>query len=126
MKTLLVGLGGALGSIARYHLDGWLQQRHGTVFPYGTFAVNVIGSFLLMLVMHVGLRTELVSPTVRIALASGVIGGFTTYSTFNYETFRYFQNGAWGVGTMNVAAMVLACLLAGLLGWAAGRALVGA
>lgn len=125
MKTLWIGFGGAFGSIARYHLDGWFQHRFGTAFPYGTFAVNVIGSFLLVLLMHVGLRTDLVSPTVRIALATGAIGGFTTYSTFNYETFRYFQNNAWGVGTLNIAATFFGCLLAGLLGWAAGRVLVG-
>jgi CrcB protein len=88
--------------------------------------VNVIGSFLLALLMHVGLRTELIPPIVRIALATGVLGGFTTYSTFNYETFRCLQNGAWGAGATNVLATVLGCLVAALLGWAAGRALVGA
>ena len=126
MKTLWIGLGGALGSIARYHLDDWFQQRFGAAFPYGTLAVNIIGSFLLVLLMHVGLRTELIPPTVRIAIVTGVIGGFTTYSTFNYETFRYFQTGAWGVGAANVLVTVLGCLAAALLGWAAGRALVGA
>ena len=126
MKTLWIGLGGALGSIARYHLDGWCQQTFGAAFPYGTLAVNVVGSFLLVLLMHVGLRTGLIPPTVRIAIATGVIGGFTTYSTFNYETVRYFQTGAWGVGAANVLVTVLGCLAAALLGWAAGRALVGA
>lgn len=126
MKTLWIGIGGGLGSIARYHLDGWLQQRHGAAFPYGTLAVNLIGSFLLVLLMHVGLRTELISPTVRVAVATGALGGFTTYSTFNYETLRYFQNGAWGAGATNVVATVLGCLVAGLLGWATGRSLVGA
>jgi len=126
MKTLWIGLGGAVGSMARYHLDGWCQQRFGTAFPYGTLAVNVIGSFLLVLLMHVGLRTDLVPPTVRIALATGVLGGFTTYSTFNYETFWYFQNGAWGIGAANMLAAVLGCLIAAFLGWVAGCSLVGA
>jgi CrcB protein len=126
MRTLWIGLGGALGSIGRYHLDGLLQRRYGTAFPYGTLAVNLIGSFLLVLLMHVGLRTELVSPTMRIALASGVLGGFTTYSTFNYETLRYFQDGAWGFGALNIVVTLLGCLVAGSLGWIAGRLLVGA
>jgi CrcB protein len=124
MKTLWIGLGGALGSIGRYHLDGLLQRRLGTGFPAGTLAVNVIGSFLLVIVMHVALRTELLPPLARVALTTGVLGGFTTYSTFNYETLRYFQEGAWGLGGLNVAANLLGCLLAGTLGWAVGRALV--
>jgi CrcB protein len=126
MKTLWIGLGGALGSMARYHLDGWLQTRLGTGFPYGTLAVNLVGSFLLVLLMFVGLRTDVIPPVARIALATGVLGGFTTYSTFNYETLRYFQNGAWAMGTMNAAITLFGCLAAGLLGWALGRVLVGA
>ena len=126
MKTLWIGFGGALGSIVHYNLDGWLHRHLGTAFPYGTFAVNVVGSFLLVLLMHVGLRTELIPPIARIALATGVLGGFTTYSTFNYETLRYFQDGVWGMGVLNVVVTVVGCLIAGFLGWAAGRVLVGA
>ncbi|MCI0571978.1 MAG: fluoride efflux transporter CrcB [Myxococcaceae bacterium] len=126
MKTLWIGLGGALGSIARYQLDGWCQRRLGTSFPYGTLAVNLIGSFFIAVLMYVGLRTELLPPTVRIALTTGVIGGFTTYSTFNYETLRYLQDGAWGLGVLNVAATLAGCLVAGFIGWTAGRLLVGA
>src|SRR6266545_3521910 len=126
MKTLWIGLGGALGSVARYQVDGWLQKRLGTGFPWGTLAVNVIGSFLLVLLMVVSLRTELVPPVARIALGTGVLGGFTTYSTFNYETLRYFQNGAWAMGAMNAVVTFAGCLGAGLLGWALGRLLVGA
>ena len=126
MKTLLIGLGGALGSIARYQLDGWCQRWLGPSFPYGTLAVNLIGSFLLALLMHVGLTTERVPPILRIALATGVLGGFTTYSTFSYETFRYLQNSAWTAAIANVLATVLGCLAAAFLGWMAGRFLVGA
>ncbi len=126
MKTLWIGLGGALGSIARYHLDGWFQQRFGTAFPYGTLTINLLGSFLLALLMYIGLHTELIAPTTRIALAVGVLGGFTTYSTFNYDTLRHLQNGALGVAALNIAATVVGCLAAGLLGWTAGRALAGA
>jgi CrcB protein len=126
MKTIWIALGGALGTVARYELDGWVQTRMGTAFPFGTLVVNVVGSFLLVFLMHVGLRTELLPPTLRVALATGVLGGFTTYSTFNYETLRFFQNGAVALGALNLAATVLGCLSAGLLGWAAARSLVGA
>jgi CrcB protein len=126
MTTLWIGLGGALGTIARYQLDAWLQRELGSRFPWGTLTVNVLGSFLLMLLMHVALRTEHFSPTLRLTLTTGVLGGFTTYSTFNYETLRYLQGGAWGMGALNVIVTLVGCMLAGLLGVAAGRALVGA
>jgi CrcB protein len=126
MMTLWVGLGGALGTMARYQLDGWIQRRLGSGFPWGTLAINVLGSFLLVLLMHLALRTEILRPEVRITLTTGVLGGFTTYSTFNYETLRYLQEGAWGLGVLNLAATLLGCLLAGLLAWGVGRLLVGA
>lgn len=124
-RILLIGLGGAVGTIARYQLDGWVQRKLGAAFPYGTLAVNVLGSFLIAGIMYVGLRTEVLPPTVRIALTTGVIGGFTTYSTFNYETLRFLQGGAWGAGLLNLIVTVLGCLIAGLLGWTAGRMIVG-
>lgn len=126
MKTLWIGLGGALGTVARYHLDGWVQARLGTAFPYGTLLVNVLGSFCLALLMQLALGGPVFSPTVRVVLATGVLGGFTTYSTFNFETLRSFQNGAWGVGALYVAATILGCLGAGALGWVCGRALIEA
>lgn len=122
---LWIGLGGALGSIGRYQVGGWLQERLGPSFPYGTIFVNVIGSFLLVLLMHLSLRGDLISPAIRVPLATGLLGGFTTYSTFNYETLRCFQDSAWGAGMLNIAATLLGCLVAGLLGAALGRLLVG-
>lgn len=125
MKTLWIGLGGALGTIVRYHLDQWMQWKFGSNFPYGTLTVNVVGSFLLALLMCIALRTELVSPTTRLVLATGVLGGFTTYSTFNYETLRYLQQGSLRVGAFYMVITVLGCLTAGFLGWASGKLLVG-
>jgi CrcB protein len=118
-------LGGALGTGARYAMSGWALKRFGTSFPYGTLTVNIVGSFLLAAIMHVGLTTEILSPNARLILAVGVMGGFTTYSSFNYETMRYFQDGAWLVGFANVFAMVTACLIAGLAGLASARWLLG-
>lgn len=124
-RLVLISLGGALGTAARYLLSGWLLRVLGPAFPYGTLAVNVIGSFLLGALMHVGLQTALLSPTARLVLGTGVMGGFTTYSTFNYETLQYLQQGAWGLAGLNVAATLLVCLAAGALGVAAARLLVG-
>lgn len=118
-----VGLGGFCGTLARYLLAGWVLARLGSGFPYGTLAVNLVGSFLLGGIMWLGLNTEVMSATVRVALTTGLMGGFTTYSTFNYETLRYFQERAWWLGSLNIAATVVLCLLGGLLGWA-GAALL--
>lgn len=124
-RLLWVCLGGAAGTAARYWLAGWAPQVLGAAFPYGTLLVNAIGSFLLGAVMHVGLSTEILSPTVRIALAVGVLGGFTTYSSFCFETLRYLQEGAWMVGFLYVASMVLGCLIACALGFGLAKWLVG-
>ena len=109
-------LGGAIGTGARYLVAGWALSLLGAEFPYGTLAVNVSGSFLLGIVMHVGVTTRLLSPNLRLALASGVLGGFTTYSTFNYETLQYLREGAVALGLANVLVTVAGCLLAGLAG----------
>ena len=120
MNSLYVAIGGALGSVARYQMDGWVQAKIGAQFPYGTLAVNVVGSLLLALVMFIALHTEAISPSMRIALSTGVIGGFTTYSTFNYETLHLAQSGAVALAVINVAVTLVACLAAGVAGiWVA-------
>ncbi|WP_437491671.1 fluoride efflux transporter CrcB [Sorangium sp. So ce1014] len=119
-----IGLGGAAGTLARYGLSTWCQQRFGAGFPYGTLAVNVIGSFLLGVLMQVAATTELLSPTLRLGLGAGVMGGFTTYSSFNYETLKLFEGRAWMTGVVNVVVTVVGCLLAGVLGMAFARRLV--
>jgi CrcB protein len=120
-RLLSVCLGGALGSGARYLVSLWAPRALGAAFPYATLLVNVLGSFLLGAIMHVGLTTTLLSPTLRLALTTGVMGGFTTYSTFNYETIEYLREGAFGLAGLNVAATLLLCLLAGALGLLGAR-----
>jgi fluoride exporter len=124
-RFLWICLGGAAGTGARYLLSGWLLRAAGPGFPWGTLAVNVIGSFLLGLLMQVALATDLFSPTLRLALTTGVMGGFTTYSTFNYETLQYLQRDQWLAAFANVAATLLVCLAAGALGVSGGRLLTG-
>ncbi len=124
-RLLWICLGGAGGSGARYLASSWALTLLGPAFPWGTLVVNTIGSFLLGGLMHVGLSTQLLSPTLRLALTSGVMGGFTTYSTFNYETLEYVRDGALGLAALNVGTTLVLCLAAGLLGLAAARVLVG-
>jgi CrcB protein len=120
-----VCLGSALGGGARYLLSLAALQLLGPSFPFGTLAVNLVGSFGIGLVMSLGLETTLLSPTARLFLTTGVMGGLTTYSTFNYETLGLVSEGDWLRAGLNVLATFAGCLVAGLLGVASGRALVG-
>ena len=121
----LVVLGSALGGGLRYLAQVGFIELLGPAFPFGTLFVNVAGSFLIGLIMHVGLGSELISPETRIFLTSGVMGGMTTYSTFNYETLGFLREGALLLAGVNLVATVILCLAAGLLGLAVGRAWVG-
>ena len=82
-RFLLICLGGAFGTGARYLLAVWCATKFGASFPLGTLVVNLMGSFLLGFLMEIGTTTEILSPALRLTLAIGVMGGFTTYSTFN-------------------------------------------
>ena len=123
-RFTLICLGGALGTGARYFLSSWMHGALGASFPFGTLAVNVIGSFLIAVLMFVGTETSAMTETTRIVLTTGIMGGFTTYSTFSYETMRYVQAGAWAIAALNVTVTLLGCLGACFAGWAAARWLV--
>ena len=122
-RFLAICLGGALGTGARYLVTLWMARWAGTAFPWATLAINAVGSFLVSLILVVALATEALSPTSRMTLTIGVMGGFTTYSTFNHDTLNYFQQGDWRLGLANLVATVLGCLASGWLGFAVGRAL---
>ena len=125
MKFLLICAAGAVGTGARYLISGWALTLCGTAFPYSTLMVNVVGSFLIGMIMHLGLTTELLSPITRIVLTTGFMGGFTTYSSFNYETMQYLQEGEIFKGTLNILVMILSCLSAGVIGLILARRLLG-
>jgi CrcB protein len=120
-----VCLGGAVGTAARYLLGVSVQAAFGPTFPVGTLSVNLVGSFLISMLMYLGVDKGLISTPVRVVLCTGVMGGFTTYSTFNYETLQYLQEGAWGLAGLNVSATLVICLMAGALGVVAARLVVG-
>jgi CrcB protein len=121
MRFLLICLGGAAGTGARYLFGGWAQRTLGVGFPYGTLIINAVGSFLLVIIMHLSLETGAISPDARLVLGTGVMGGFTTYSTFNYETFRLIQQGSFGLGALYLLGTVVGCLGAGALGLVLAR-----
>ncbi len=120
MNTLLlVGAGGFIGAILRYELSGWIQSG-SAAFPAGTLGVNVIGCFVLSLVMNLSEYRGLFGEETRIFLTIGMLGAFTTMSTFGYESFRLLEQRDVGLFALNVCATVLL----GLLAVYAARALV--
>jgi fluoride exporter len=123
VRLIWICVGGAFGSGARYLLSGWVLEQLGPAFPFGTLAVNVTGSFLVGALMFLGVEAGMLSPTLRLTLATGVMGGFTTYSTFSFETMRYLQDGAWTLALLNVLVTVVVCLVACFLGWGVAQLL---
>src|SRR5512138_1076855 len=110
VTALFIASFGALGCMARYYLSGMVYDLLGRAFPYGTFVVNILGAFLIGLIMEFALRSTLVTPNLRIGLTVGFLGGLTTFSTFSYETFRLLEDGEFLIATGNVLLSVLICL----------------
>jgi len=125
VRFLFVCLGGAAGTGARYLLGGAMQRALGATFPWGTLSVNLLGSFLISVIMYLGLEKAIISADMRIFLTTGVMGGFTTYSSFNFETMRLLQGGTIGMGLLNVGATLFGCFAAGMLGLLVGKLLGG-
>lgn len=123
MQIFYIGLFGALGCLSRYFVSGWTYSFSGRVLPYGTLAVNVIGSFLLGLVMEGTLRSTLLSPEVRMGITTGFMGGFTTFSTFSYETVRLLEEGSFFQAGANILLNIVVCLLFAAVGIFAARQL---
>lgn len=112
MRLLLIAIFGALGTLARYGLQGIVQIKMGSTFPYGTLLVNLTGCFFLGLIGQITLNRMIVSPEWRMAIAVGFFGGYTTFSSFGWETAKMLESGEWVRATMYVAAsMVLGLLL---------------
>jgi|SRR6185437_1894990 len=123
-RFLLICLAGAAGTGARYLVSVWATQRLGATFPYGTLIVNLAGCFVIAAVMRTALALSW-SSTLRMTITIGFLGGFTTYSSFNYETSRLLEEGASGLAALNVAVTLTGGFLAGLLGSLSAAQLIG-
>ena len=120
MTLLVVGLGGAAGALSRYWATGWVQSLAGSFFPWGTLAVNVMGSLALGFTL-VWLQATVSSPHLRDLVAIGFLGSFTTFSTFSYEALSMLRDGDW----WSAAGYTLGSVALGLVAAALGAALAG-
>jgi fluoride exporter len=114
LKWLLIALGGAVGSMLRYAIQGWVQRLSSGSFPTGTLAVNILGCLLLGWLSGYFAGAQLVREEYRIGLTVGLLGGFTTFSTFGYESFSLANDGEVRLALANI---VLSCALGFLAVW---------
>lgn len=121
--SVLVAIGGLVGSVARYWLSGVVQTLTGASFPSGTLAVNILGSFVIGLVMTLSFDRGLLNEDMRILLSTGFCGGFTTMSTFSYETLALLRDGEQLLAVGNVGTTFAACLGAAWVGSLVARLL---
>ena len=122
MRTVLaVALAGAVGALARWGIGAWFGQRFPS-FPWGTMVINVSGSFILGVMFAILVERDIGSPVLRVALMTGLVGAYTTFSTFSLETFRLFEDGATGSALANIGFSVVLGLLGVWLGIIVGRA----
>jgi fluoride exporter len=124
IDALVVALGAAVGAPLRYLTDRGIQRRHDTVFPWGTFVVNVVGSLILGLITGAALAGA-GGRHLRLLLGTGLCGALTTYSTFSYETLRLAENGARFFAVANVAVSIVAGIGSASLGVVCADAMFG-
>ncbi|MCF7821184.1 MAG: fluoride efflux transporter CrcB [Mariprofundaceae bacterium] len=118
-----VAIGGAAGAVMRWLMAGAVQRWTGTAFPWGTFAVNALGSFLLGFLFVWLIERSTASELIRLALTVGLLGAFTTFSTYSLESIRLLQEGALGMAAANVMGQVVICLVLTWLGIQLARAI---
>ncbi|MER3447254.1 MAG: fluoride efflux transporter CrcB [Candidatus Dadabacteria bacterium] len=111
MNVLLVAIGGALGAGSRYLLGGWIQSRASSTFPWSTFIINVSGAFLIGIVYGF-VERGILSANTRLLLATGVLGGYTTFSTFSFETMSLIVSGSKGMALLNTIGQTVIGLIA--------------
>ena len=119
-----IAVGSAIGGVSRYLVGGLTQRVMGGTFPVGTLLINVTGSFLLGLILRYGVETATLTPEVRAFMTIGFCGGYTTFSTFSYETVALAEDGQWTRAALYVALSVGLSLVATFLGFATARELM--
>ena len=122
-KIIFLACAGALGTLARYYLQGWVQRLTGGTFPWGTMLVNLLGCFLFGLIWAFAEDRFIIKPELRIFLLIGFLGSFTTFSSFVFETAEFFRDTQWGMALLNLIGQNLSGLIVFFLGLFLGRVL---
>jgi len=122
-KTILIALAGLVGTVVRYWLSGFVARQYGETFQWGTVMVNLIGSFLAGAMYYLAEERLLISPTLRPIIFIGLLGGFTTFSSYGLQTFTLLRDGEIGLATLNVAVSNVLGLLMVWIGYVAFKAL---
>lgn len=123
LNYILISIGAAIGGVFRYGLASFIQKRVESFFPYGTLVVNITGSFVLGFIMYYLDEKEFLSPQMRLFLTVGLCGGFTTFSTFSYETLNLIKNSQFLLAASNVLGSVFLCLIAIYLAYVLSKSL---
>ena len=122
-KTIFIGLAGLVGTLLRYWLSGFVARQYGETFPWGTMVVNLIGCLVTGAVFFLTEERFLVSPTVRTVILIGLLGGFTTFSSYGLQTFTLLRDGKVGLAILNVIASNMLGLSMVWIGYVVGRVL---
>lgn len=124
LAYLWVAIGGALGSVARFGVNGLVSERFGATFPWGTLFINVTGSFVIGFLGALSVPEGRMSPQSRVFAAqffmTGVCGGYTTFSSFSLQTLNLIRDGEWLYAGGNVLLSVVLCMIGAWLGWLLG------
>jgi len=123
LRTLFVGLAGLTGTLLRYWLSGFVARRYGETFPVGTMVVNVLGCLVAGAVFNLTEERFLVNPTLRTVILIGLLGGFTTFSSYGLQTFTLLRDGEFGLATVNIAVSNVLGLFMVWMGYALVKAL---
>ena len=120
-RLFLIGLGGFVGTVGRYWLAGLIARRYGETFPYGTLVVNALGCFVIGFLFYLFNDRALATPASRTVIFIGLLGGFTTFSSYGLQTFTLVRDGELLLALANIAASNVLCLLLVWLGYALAR-----
>ena len=125
IQVISVAIAGAVGALCRWGVGRWAVRLFGADFPYGTLIVNVLGCFLIGLIMHISLTTDKLLPTTRLVITVGFLGALTTFSSFSYETVMLIEQARWTAVGLNIAGNLCLGVTATIGGLSIGRILLG-
>jgi len=123
IRLFLIGFGGFVGTLGRYWLSGVIARRYGESFPFGTLLVNAVGCFVIGFLFHFFYDRALAAPTARTVIFIGLLGGFTTFSSYGLQTFTLLRDGELLLAFANVAASNVLCVVLVWLGYVLAKAI---